>query len=98
MVGAFLAGVVLDARWYGLEAMDRFRGVVLLAMMPVFFLSTGLRTQWEGGGIAVFAAAALLLVAAVVGKLLGLRLAGRKLGWQQGEAALIGWQIGRANC
>ncbi|MBA4165652.1 MAG: cation/H(+) antiporter [Erythrobacter sp.] len=93
MVGAFLAGVVLDARWFGHEAMDRFRGVVLLTMMPVFFLSTGLRTQWEGGGMAVFAAAALLLVAAVAGKLLGLRLAGWILGWQRGEAALIGWLL-----
>src|SRR3546814_870687 len=73
--------------------MDRFRGVVLLTMMPVFFLSTGLRTQWEGGGMAVFAAAALLLVAAVAGKLLGLRLAGWILGWQRGEAALIGWLL-----
>ncbi|OGS56273.1 MAG: sodium:proton exchanger, partial [Erythrobacter sp. RIFCSPHIGHO2_12_FULL_63_10] len=93
MVGAFLAGVVLDARWFGLEAMDRFRGVVLMTMMPVFFLSTGLRTQWEGGGLAVFAAAALLLAAAVAGKLLGLGLAGRMLGWQRGEAALIGWLL-----
>ncbi|MBA4162844.1 MAG: cation/H(+) antiporter [Novosphingobium sp.] len=93
MVGAFLAGVVLDARWFGLEAMDRFRAVVLLTMMPVFFLSTGLRTQWEGGGMAVFAAAALLLAAAVAGKLMGLGLAGRILGWQRGEAALIGWLL-----
>ena len=45
MVGAFLAGVVLDAKWFGHEAMDRFRNVVLLTVMPVFFLSTGLRAS-----------------------------------------------------
>ncbi|MFA6220624.1 MAG: cation:proton antiporter [Erythrobacter sp.] len=93
MVGAFLAGAVLDAQWYGHEAMDRFRNIVLLTVMPVFFLSTGLRTQWEVGGLAVFGAAALLLAAAVAGKLLGTALAGKVLGWAKGEARLIGWLL-----
>ena len=44
MVGAFLAGAVLDSEWFGEQAMDAFRHNVLLALMPVFFLSTGLRT------------------------------------------------------
>jgi len=93
MVGAFLAGVVLEARWFGHEAMDRFRAVVLMTVMPVFFLSTGLRTAWEGGGVMVFGAALLLLVAAVGGKLLGLRIAGWILGWTRNEASLIGWLL-----
>jgi len=63
MVGAFLAGVVLDAKWFGHEAMDRLRNDVLLTVMPVFFLSTGLRTQWEGDRLAVLSVAALLLMA-----------------------------------
>jgi Kef-type K+ transport system membrane component KefB len=93
MVGAFLAGVVLDAKWFGHEAMDRFRNTVLLTIMPVFFLSTGLRTQWDVGGLAVFGAAALLLAASVSGKLLGLQIAGRLLGWRPGEASIIGWLL-----
>ncbi len=93
MVGAFLAGAVLDAEWYGHEAMDRFRNIVLLTIMPVFFLSTGLRTQWESGGLAVFGAAGLLLVAAVGGKLLGVAIAGRILRWRKGEARLVGWLL-----
>jgi Kef-type K+ transport system membrane component KefB len=93
MVGAFLAGVVLDAEWFGHKAMDRFRDVVLLTIMPVFFLSTGLRTQWEGGGLTVFAVAGLLLAAAVGGKLLGVHIAGRLLGWSRAEARLIGWLL-----
>ena len=36
-----------------------------LVLMPVFFLSTGLRTQWAAGGAVVFVAAAMLLAAAV---------------------------------
>ncbi len=93
MVGAFLAGVVLDAKWFGHEAMDRFRNTVLLTVMPVFFLSTGLRTQWDVGGLAVFGAAALLLVAATAGKIAGISLAGRVLGWPRGETAMIGWLL-----
>ncbi len=71
MVGAFLAGAVLDASMFNQAQMDQFRGHVLLAIMPVFFLSTGLRTTWELGGLVVFGAAALLLVASVSGKLIG---------------------------
>jgi len=93
MVGAFLAGAVLDAHWFEQRQMDLLRQHVLLVVMPVFFLSTGLRTNWAMGGAAVFLAAALLLAAAVVGKLVGLRLAGRVLGWQPGEASLIGWLL-----
>jgi len=93
MVGAFLAGAVVDAHWFNQERLDLLRHHVLLVMMPVFFLSTGLRTHWGVGGWAVFGVAALLLVAAVVGKLVGVRLAGRILGWPPGEAALIGWLL-----
>ncbi|MEZ0496773.1 cation:proton antiporter [Sphingomonas sp. IW22] len=93
MVGAFLAGAVLDHRWFDQPRMDLFRDHVLLAFMPVFFLSTGLRTQWDVGGVAVFAAAALLLVASVAGKLAGVALAGRILGWAKGDAMTIGWLL-----
>ena len=34
-----------------------------------------------------------LLVASVVGKLMGTRMAGRVLGWQPGESGLIGWLL-----
>lgn len=93
MVGAFLAGAVLDSKWFTLKDMDNFRNTVLLTVMPVFFLSTGLRTQWDVGGLAVFGAAALLLVAAVSGKLAGIHLAGRILKWEKGEASIIGWLL-----
>jgi Kef-type K+ transport system membrane component KefB len=93
MVGAFLAGAALDARWFGVEKIDAFRDTVLLTIMPVFFLSTGLRTSWDMGGLAAFGAAALLLGAMVVGKLAGIVLAGRLLGWGKGEAWVIGWLL-----
>jgi Kef-type K+ transport system membrane component KefB len=93
MVGAFLAGAVLDAQWFGQQRLDRLRDHVLLLLMPVFFLSTGLRTQWGADGLVVFAAAASLLAAAVGGKLLATRLAGRLLRWPRGEAAIVGWLL-----
>ena len=93
MVGAFLSGAVLDGKTFDRAKLDEFRNFVLLAVMPVFFLSTGLRTQWQVGGGAVFAAAALLLVASVVGKLAGVQIAGKLLKWRKGEANVIGWLL-----
>lgn len=93
MVGAFLAGAVMDSEWFNQESMDRLRHNVLLVLMPVFFLSTGLRTSWELGGLAVIGVAALLLAASVSGKLLGIHIAGRWLGWAPGEASVIGWLL-----
>jgi Kef-type K+ transport system membrane component KefB len=93
MVGAFLAGAVMDSDWFDQEKMDLLRHHVLLVLMPVFFLSTGLRTNWDVGGVAVFGVAALLLVASVSGKLLGIRFAGRILNWPAGEASIIGWLL-----
>ena len=93
MVGAFLAGAVIDRDWFDQEQMDLLRHHVLLVAMPVFFLSTGLRTSWSVHGETVFLAAAALLLASVSGKLLGIQLAGKLLGWAPGEASLIGWLL-----
>ena len=93
MVGAFLSGAVLDRRWFDTGRLDQFRHFVLLAVMPVFFLSTGLKTQWAVGGARVFAAAALLLAASVGGKLAGVHAAGRILKWRKGDASAIGWLL-----
>ena len=93
MVGAFLAGASMEADWFDQEKMDLLRHHVLLVIMPVFFLSTGLRTNWDVGGAAVFISAALLLVASVVGKLIGVRIAGKILNWAPGEASIIGWLL-----
>jgi Kef-type K+ transport system membrane component KefB len=93
MVGAFLAGAIMEARWFNQDKMDLLRSHVLLVMMPVFFLSTGLRTNWAVGGLEVFAAAGLLLAVSVGGKLAGVQAAGRVLGWAKGEATIIGWLL-----
>ncbi|MET3117027.1 Kef-type K+ transport system membrane component KefB [Undibacterium sp. GrIS 1.8] len=93
MVGAFLAGMVMDSDWFNQADMDKLRHFVLMIMMPVFFLSTGLRTNWQLGGTTVFIAAGLLLLASVTGKLAGIHIAGKILQWEKGEASIIGWLL-----
>ncbi len=93
MVGAFLCGAVMEHRWFDQEKLDMLRHHVLLIAMPVFFLSTGLKTNWAVGGVMVFAVAAILLLASVVGKLAGVHIAGKVLGWQKGEASIVGWLL-----
>jgi Kef-type K+ transport system membrane component KefB len=93
MVGAFLAGVVMERQWFDRQRFLQFRSTVLIALMPVYFLSTGLRTSWDMGGATTLLAAAVLLAAAIGGKLLGISLAGRILGWEKGEAWVIGWLL-----
>ena len=93
MVGAFLSGVVMDRSWFNQQHLDQLRHHVLLVVMPVYFLSTGLRTNWTVGGSSVFVAAAVLLVAAVAGKLAGIHLVGRWLRWPKGDASIIGWLL-----
>ena len=57
-------------------------------MMPVFFLSTGLKTNWTLGGATVFVVAGALLLAAVAAN-------GLVFKWQErfevakGEASII---------
>jgi Kef-type K+ transport system membrane component KefB len=93
MVGAFLAGAIMDGDWFDQKQMDMLRHHVLLVIMPVFFLSTGLRTNWAMGGTTVFIAAGGLLLASVSGKLLGTHIAGKILKWKSGEGSLIGWLL-----
>lgn len=93
MVGAFLAGAAMDRSWFDEGQVDRLREMVLLVLMPVFFLSTGLKTQWTLGGSAVIFVAMALLLAAIVGKWLGVKVASLVLGWPPGEARLIAWLL-----
>jgi Kef-type K+ transport system membrane component KefB len=93
MVGAFLAGALIERKWFDQGKMDALRHNVLLVIMPVYFLSTGLRTNWSLGGASVLLVAGVLLIAAVAGKLTGTHLAGKILKWVPGEGSLIGWLL-----
>ncbi|MBD9356355.1 cation:proton antiporter [Methylomonas albis] len=93
MVGAFLAGAILDGCWFNQAQMDLLRHHLLLTVMPVYFISAGLKTNWAMGGTAVLVVAGVLLFVSVFGKLLGTHLAGKILKWKRGEASLMGWLL-----
>jgi Kef-type K+ transport system membrane component KefB len=93
MVGAFLAGLALDSKLFESAHLDATRELLLWLLMPVFFLSTGLRTNWSLGSSSVFIAAGALLVAAVAGKMLGVYCASKWLRWPKGDWVLIGWLL-----
>jgi len=88
-----LSGIILDSDWYDQEVMDLLRHHILLVMMPVFFLSTGLKTHWQIGGVEVFLVSGILLIVSVGGKLVGVHVAGKILKWKPGEASIIGWLL-----
>lgn len=89
--GAFLFGVCLHQEPGIVKAWrDRFSGVVLVAFVPVFFTNTGLNTHIGSLQTPVaWLACALVLVAAVAGKLGGCYLGARATGQPVREAGSI---------
>ncbi|GGK96005.1 hypothetical protein Sme01_31420 [Sphaerisporangium melleum] len=96
-IGALLAGVVMPKN--SLVADDfvrRCEGVTLWLLLPLFFTVTGLRTHLSAvAGPVELAVCALLLVAAVAGKLGGAALAARLSGLPGREAFALGAML---NC
>jgi Kef-type K+ transport system membrane component KefB len=90
IVGAFLAGVVMKPESFNSKEMHEFKKNVLLLLMPVFFLITGLKTNWSVSGITVLLVAMLLFAVQFVSKLLGVSIASKVLGWKNGEALTVG--------
>lgn len=93
IVGAFLAGAVLESGWFQASELNALRRHVLLLLMPVFFLLTGLRTHWQVEKAEVFMVALAFLIAGVGGKFVGVFVASRWLGWPPGEWRLVAWLL-----
>ena len=89
--GAFLFGTCLHQEATLVKAWrDRFSGVVLVAFVPIFFTNTGLNTKI--GSLATpeaWLACALVLAAAVAGKLGGCYLGARFTGQPPREAGCL---------
>lgn len=90
MVGGFLAGVIIDKEWFEEKEFTSFRNNVLFLVMPVFFLSTGLRTDWGNSSISVLLVASLLVFTSITGKIAGVQIAGKINKWKKGEAFVVG--------
>ncbi len=90
--GAFLLGVALHQETGLVRAWrEKFADFVLVALVPIFFTNTGLRTEIGAlqGGVAWLGCAAVMVVA-VAGKLGGCWLGARLTGQSQREAACLG--------
>lgn len=90
MVGAFLAGLAMKSEWFDKNEMQIFRNNILLILMPVFFLITGLKTNWTVSGILVIFVAIVLLLTQFGSKVLGVLIAGKILKWKKTDALIIG--------
>ena len=89
--GAFLLGIALHQELGLVKAWrNRFADFVLVALVPIFFTNTGLRTEVGSlsGGVA-WLGCAVILVISVVGKLGGCWLGGRLTGQPRAEAACV---------
>ena len=85
--------VVMDRDWFDHDALDRLRQHVLLLLVPVSSPGHRAAHRLGDGRRGRCWRPRRLLVASVAGKLAGVRLAGRLLGWPAGDAALVGWLL-----
>lgn len=90
MVGAFLAGLAMKSDWFDKKEMQMFKNNVLLILMPIFFLITGLKTNWTVSGALVILVAIILLFTQFGSKVLGVSIAGKILKWKKTDALIIG--------
>lgn len=90
IVGGFLAGAVMKKEWFDEQELNLFKETVLMLMMPVFFLITGLRTNWEIAGWSIAVLAISLFIVQFVGKMSGVFVASKILSWPRKEWMLVG--------
>jgi Kef-type K+ transport system membrane component KefB len=93
LVGGFLAGLAIDEKWIGHEVSANFRKYVLILIMPVFFLNTGLKTDWEINNPTIIILAIGLFAIQAFGKILGIKFASIFNKWDGREAITIGWLL-----
>lgn len=93
IVGGFLAGLVINEDWLGEETLANFRKYVLILIMPIFFLSTGLRTDWEINNPTPIFLAIILFAVQATGKIAGVRISAKINRWNKKEASIIGWLL-----
>jgi Kef-type K+ transport system membrane component KefB len=92
LFGAFVAGIAMPRRTDLLQGLGvSLEAVTSVVLLPVFFASTGLRVDlgWLDG-LAAWSAFALILLAAVTGKLGGSMVAARLTGMGWRDAATLG--------
>lgn len=90
MIGAFLAGVILDANWFERKQMRLIREFVLIFLMPIYFFTTGIKSEWDINDTSTLATAFFLLIISVLGKFIGAGVSGWLYGWKKREIFITG--------
>ncbi len=91
--GAFLFGAVMPRRGAAAmtrEILERLEQVSLLLLLPVFFVVAGLQVDIGGIGVGGIWQLALILVAAIAGKVIGAAGAARLQGMPRRDANALG--------
>jgi Kef-type K+ transport system membrane component KefB len=88
--GAFLAGICVPRNQPDKISFERVLQPFILVALPVFFAMTGLRMQREMFSVSALGWLAVVLLAAVAGKIGGATLAARSSGMTWERAAQIG--------
>jgi Kef-type K+ transport system membrane component KefB len=90
ITGAYLAGVLVAGAGFREEIEHRLRAFTYALLVPVFFVGIGLQTNARLLNVADLPFAALVIVAAIVGKIVGCGLGARAGGFTGRESLRIG--------
>ena len=88
-IGAFASGAIMPPELRS-AIRERFETVVLVALLPFFFILTGLKTNIPAASPAFVGIFLLVCGAAIVGKLVGTVLPARWLGESWSDALTLG--------
>jgi Kef-type K+ transport system membrane component KefB len=90
ITGAYLAGILIARAGLREVSERQIKGLLYALLVPVFFVSIGLQTNARSLHLGDVPFAAVIIVAAVVGKVVGCGLAVRRAGFSQPEALRVG--------
>ncbi len=89
IIGGFVAGAILP-KAVARNILRDFEPLALLFLMPFFFVTTGLRVEFDAGGEALWVVFAIVLALSVAGKLAGTVMPARLGGMSWCES----WRLG----
>lgn len=90
ITGAYLAGILVARAGLREVSERQLKGILYALLVPVFFVSIGLQTNARSLHLGDVPFAAVIIVAAVVGKVVGCGLAVRRAGFSRPEALRVG--------
>lgn len=92
LFGAFFAGIIMPAEWsFRKLLINKIEDVALVLLLPLFFVSTGLRTQIGLlGDPSLWLPCLLIIFVAIAGKFGGSAIAARIAGESNRDSLLIG--------